>query len=420
MDRPARPLRSVVRATVAVMIASVVTSFVACSRDDHASTVPSRSTATPNTTTSTTSTTTTTSTVPPTTMPVPSTIPRSTSQPPPSNPPTDPSVCGAPTTLREKVSALVMVSADSSRPDRARATLEAYPYLNGLFLGGRDDTILRDERFIETISTGRWFIAVDDEGGRVQRLRHVAGDMASAAAQSASPASVLHQLAHDRGLAMRSLGINVDFAPVVDLAQPDPDVVIGDRSYSTDPAIVTDRAGAFAAGLRSAGILPTLKHFPGHGAAIGDSHRGTVTTPALDMLRLSHLAPYRSLTNEAPVAVMVGHVDVPGLTEPGMPSSLSPAVYDLLRNEIGFDGVVFTDDLSGMKAVTTRFSTAQAVERSIAAGADVALLATYDPAPYIDTLVAAVNAGRITTHRLDSAVAHVLAAKNSIGLGNCS
>lgn len=418
------------RTAVALTIATAALFPVACGRGAGEATPPTtRSGSTDRVTTTSTTT-----TKPPSTGPTSSTVttPAAPStDPPPAEsqpaepqpaatvPPPDPTICVAPVELRDKVSALVMVSADPTRPDRARATLEAYPYLNGLFLGGRDDTILRDQRFVDLVSRGRWFIAIDDEGGRVQRLKVIAGDMASAAVQSASPTPVIQAFARGRGLAMRAHGINVDFAPVVDLAEPDSNLVIGDRSYSPDAAITADRAGAFASGLRSAGILPTLKHFPGHGASIADSHRGTVTTPDLETLRQTHLVPYKVLTRNAPVAVMVGHLDVPGLTEPGTPSSLSPRVYDLLRTEIGFDGVVFTDDLSGMKAVTGRFSTAQAVERAIAAGADVALLATYDPAPHINTLVAAVNAGRISMERIDSAVAHVLAAKNSIGLGHC-
>lgn len=331
----------------------------------------------------------------------------------------DAKICAAPVTLRDKVSELVMVSAEPGRPDRSRRVLESNPFLSGLFIGSRDDTILWDRPFIDLASSGRWFIAIDDEGGRVQRLARIAGDLPSPAVQSASPAATVREMAQNRGAVMRDHGINVDFAPVVDLAEPDGNVVIGDRSYSSDPVTTIDRAGAFAEGLRAAGILPTLKHFPGHGAAVGDSHRGTVTTPDLDTMRRTHLAPYRALAGRAPVAVMVGHLDVPGLTEPGTPSSLSPAVYQLLRNEIGFDGVVFTDDLSGMKAVTGRYSTAHAVERAIAAGADVALLATYDPVPYIDRLVAAVEAGRISMDRVDAAVGHVLAAKDSVGLGNC-
>ena len=153
---------------------------------------------------------------------------------------------------------------------------------------------------------------------------------------------------------MRNLGITIDFAPVVDVTTESDDEVIGDRSFGSDPAQVTDFAGAYAQGLRDAGLLPVLKHFPGHGHASGDSHEGGVVTPPLADLQANDLVPYRTLTTQAPVAVMVGHMQVPGLTGSD-PASLSPDAYGLLRsgNYGGppFDGLVFTDDLSSMGAI---------------------------------------------------------------------
>ncbi len=119
--------------------------------------------------------------------------------------------------------------------------------------------------------------------------------------------------------------ITVDFAPVVDVTSDADDTVIGDRSFGDDPAKVTDYAGAYARGLRDAGVLPVLKHFPGHGHGSGDSHTaGAVTTPPLAELQNNDLVPYRTLTTQPPVAVMVGHLEVPGLTGAD-PASLSPA-----------------------------------------------------------------------------------------------
>ncbi len=128
-----------------------------------------------------------------------------------------------------------------------------------------------------------------------------------------------------------SLGVTIDFAPVVDVTTESDDEVIGDRSFGSDPAQVTEFAGAYAQGLRDAGLLPVLKHFPGHGHASGDSHQGGVVTPPLADLQANDLVPYRTLTTQAPVAVMVGHMQVPGLTGSD-PASLSPAAYGLLRS----------------------------------------------------------------------------------------
>ena len=121
-------------------------------------------------------------------------------------------------------------------------------------------------------------------------------------------------------------------------------------------------------------MFTVLKHFPGHGHADGDSHRGRVRTPPLAQLRADDLRPYAELLGPGGrlagggrSGVMVGHLDVPGLTD-GLPSSLTPAVYALLRDDYGFDGVVFTDDLGAMKAVTGSFALPEAVEQALAAG----------------------------------------------------
>ena len=156
---------------------------------------------------------------------------------------------------------------------------------------------------------------------------------------------------------MRKLGITIDFAPVLDVTDPPDDTVIGDRSFSDNPETVTQYAGAYARGLRDGGLLAVLKHFPGHGNGSGDSHTGSVLTPPLTPLEQNDLIPYRSLVGERPVAVMVGHLEVPGLTG-DQPASLSAAAYMLLRTGSygapGFGGPVFTDDLSSMRAISDR------------------------------------------------------------------
>jgi beta-N-acetylhexosaminidase len=154
-------------------------------------------------------------------------------------------------------------------------------------------------------------------------------------------------LAAERGRKMRGLGVTVDFAPVVDVTSAPDDTVIGDRSFGADPKTVTDYAGAYAQGLRDAGLLPVLKHFPGHGHASGDPHKGGVVTPPLSDLQNNDLVPYRTLVAADPVAVMVGHLQVPELTGDD-PATLSRAAVQLLRTGTGyngpaFDGPIFSD-----------------------------------------------------------------------------
>jgi beta-N-acetylhexosaminidase len=253
-------------------------------------------------------------------------------------------------------------------------------------------------------------VSVDEEGGRVSRLAGVIGSQPSARelAQTKTPDEV-YGIALERGRAMRGLGITVDFAPVVDMTTQS--AAIGDRSFGDDPQTVTEYAGAYARGLRDAGVLPVLKHFPGHGRASGDSHTGAVSTPPLAELQNDDLVPYRTLTAQPPVAVMVGHMQVPGLTG-GEQASLSPAAYNLLRTEFGFGGLVYTDDLSSMAAINQQYGVAAAVLKSLQAGADVALWITTAEVPAVlDRLEQAVAAGELSQAAVDASVQRVAAAK---------
>ena len=261
-------------------------------------------------------------------------------------------------------------------------------------------------------------VSVDEEGGRVQRLKGLIGSQPSARALVAagkSPEQV-REIARLRGQAMKELGITIDFAPVVDITNAADGTVIGDRSWGNTAEIVTAYAGAYADGLRDAGVLPVLKHFPGHGHASGDSHQGGVVTPPLAQLESLDLVPYQSLTTRKPVAVMVGHMQVPGLTETD-PASLSKAAYDLLRSgSYGgqpFDGAVFTDDLSSMGAITQRYSVPEAVLKALQAGADTALWITTKEVPdVLDRLQQAVDSGELPTERVDDAVRHMALTKD--------
>src|SRR6202047_5382082 len=264
-------------------------------------------------------------------------------------------------------------------------------HVGGIFIGGWTDlSMLSDNTLPEISAYGPLPLAVsvDEEGGRVDRLASLIGPAPSARslAASASPNAVYEQ-GKQRGLAMQKLGITVDFAPVADVSDQPDDTVIGDRSFSSDPAVVTAYAGAYARGLRDAGLLPVLKHFPGHGHGSGDSHTGGVVTPPLAQLQNDDLVPYRTLVTAAPVGVMVGHLQVPGLTG-NEPTSLSRAAVQLLRTGTGyngpaFDGPVFSDDLSSMAAINERYSVPDAVLRALQAGNDVALWVTTDEVPAV-------------------------------------
>ncbi|WP_099249468.1 glycoside hydrolase family 3 N-terminal domain-containing protein [Mycobacterium sp. shizuoka-1] len=311
---------------------------------------------------------------------------------------------------RDKLAQVLMVGVKSAAD--ARAVVDSY-HVGGIFIGSWTDlSMLTDGSLPDIANAGPLPLAVsvDEEGGRVERLSSLIGSAPSARVLAATNTpDEVYQLALDRGRKIRGLGITIDFAPVVDVTDDADDTVIGDRSFSNDPAKVTEYAGAYARGLRDAGLLPVLKHFPGHGHGSGDSHTaGAVTTPPLADLQNDDLIPYRTLAGQAPVGVMIGHLEVPGLTG-STPASLSAAAVDLLRSGgyggPAFDGPVFSDDLSSMAAIADRYGVAEAVLRSLQAGTDVALWVTTDEVPAVlDRLEKAVNAGELSLPAVETSV----------------
>ncbi|BBZ49920.1 glycoside hydrolase family 3 protein [Mycobacterium heidelbergense] len=334
-----------------------------------------------------------------------------------------PPVCADPTTLpatlstRDKLAQLLMVGVKNA--DDARAVVNG-SHVGGIFIGSWTDLSIFNGPLAD-IARGAGplplAVSVDEEGGRVSRLKSLIGT-APSPRELARTQTVqqVHDMAADRGRKMRDLGITVDFAPVVDVSDEPDDAVIGDRSFSADPATVTAYAGAYAQGLRDAGLLPVLKHFPGHGHGSGDSHTGGVVTPPLSDLQNNDLVPYRTLVTATPVAVMVGHLQVPGLTG-DEPASLSPAALQLLRTGTGygappFTGPVFSDDLSSMAAISDRYGVSEAVLRTLQAGTDVALWVTTDEVPAVlDRLEKAVAAGELTMPAVDAALVRVATMK---------
>ncbi len=319
---------------------------------------------------------------------------------------------------RDKLAQLLMVGVTGAADARA---VVASQHVGGIFIGSWTDlSMLTDGSLTHVAGLAARLplaVSVDEEGGRVQRLSSLIGSAPSARvlAQTLTPEQV-YRLALDHGRKMRNLGITIDFAPVVDVTDAPDDTVIGDRSFSADPALVTTYAGAYARGLRDAGLLPVLKHFPGHGRASGDSHLGGVVTPPLDDLKNLDLVPYRTLAAQAPVGVMIGHMQVPGLTGSD-PASLSPAAVGLLRTGTGyggppFDGPVFTDDLSSMKAISDRYDVADAALKALQAGADTALWVTTTEVPAVlDRLVSALAGGELRMPNIDASVRRMAAAK---------
>lgn len=322
-------------------------------------------------------------------------------------------------TLRQKLAQTLMVGVTDI--DDARAVANDHE-VGGIFITSWTDLSMLDSGELRELQRAPrpipLAVSVDEEGGRVQRLKSRLGDQDSPRQLVAEgiTAQQVHDIAFERGQKMREYGITIDFAPVVDVSAAADNTVIGDRSFSDDPATVTEYAGAYAQGLRDAGLLPVLKHFPGHGRASGDSHQSGVTTPPLPDLAQRDTIPYATLTTARPVGVMLGHMQIPGLTDTD-PASLSGAAYSLLRDGgyggPPFDGPTFTDDLSSMRAINLRYSVPEAVLKALRAGADTALWISTDQVPAVlDRLENAVGSGELAEDRVEDAVRQMAVTKN--------
>ncbi|GAA1395226.1 glycoside hydrolase family 3 N-terminal domain-containing protein [Pseudonocardia kongjuensis] len=319
---------------------------------------------------------------------------------------------------RDRLAQRLMVGVDADDPEGA-VTIVRDSQVGGVFLGGNGTALLQDDRLaaLQEASDTALAVAVDEEGGRVQRIDELDGDIPSAREMAATrtPEEVT-AIARERAGQLKARGVTWNLAPTVDVSDQPRTSVIGDRAFAADPETVTRYASAWAQGQQEAGVFGVLKHFPGHGSSSGDSHEGSVSTPPLEQLQRSDLLPYGALVGpgrplDGQVGVMLGHLDVPGLTT-DVPTSVEPAAYRLLREQYRFDGVVMSDDLGAMKAITDRFGLAESTTLALAAGTDIALFSNVTPVgPLLDAAERALADGRITSEANDAAVARVLESK---------
>jgi beta-N-acetylhexosaminidase len=278
--------------------------------------------------------------------------------------------------LREKVGQMIVVGVEGATvtPDEEKFFKEYR--VGGFILFAHN---VKEPAQILALCRSLWetkdelppFIAIDHEGGRVHRLPPPFTHFPPAAAlgRAGDP-----DLAYRAGLAMagelRAVGINLNFAPVLDVASNPTNPVIGDRAISDDPEEVFELGWEVARGLREGGVIPCVKHFPGHGATDADSH---VTLPFVDKeledLQATELLPFSKACGKRVEAVMTAHVVYPALDR-SYPATLSPKIIgELLRTELRYDGVVFSDDLE-MKAVSGKYSAEEAAALAVAAGVD--------------------------------------------------
>ena len=262
----------------------------------------------------------------------------------------------------------------------------------------------------------RPFIASDEEGGQVQRLRDVIYPLPSAREMGTWSASKTKATAKDYGARLRKLNVSMVFGPVADLDVPGRYMSSLDRCFSSKPDVVAGHAVAWVTGLRSSRVLSTVKHWPGHGWA-SDTHADAARVPSLSVLRKYDMVPFERAFDAGVPLVMVGHLRSRGLTGEDTPASLSQGALTYLRERVGDDTLIITDSLS--MAATTKalgIKTPAAAVRALKAGADIALFASADPVEVVDAVTAAIKSGRLPREQAEASVLRILELKRAAGL----
>ncbi len=335
-------------------------------------------------------------------------------------------------TTEEKVGQLLVAGFEGTTLSQEVTTLIEDYRVGGVILYGRNisdaDQLWELVNGIKALNGENipLFLSTDQEGGLVERMPSEVTKVPSAW-QVGTVAEDLRQEAGTQlgtalGMQCAAFGFNTNYAPTLDIWSNPQNTVIGRRAFGDDPQQVMELGIPTALGMLDQGVIPVVKHFPGHGDTLADSHTALpVVHKTVDELLDFEFAPFvQAIGGETPMpGVMVVHVLLTQVDET-YPSSLSPAVVDgLLRRELGFDGVVFTDDLT-MGAVVQGRDIGEATVLAIEAGVDVALVChvSTNVAAAHQALMEAVESGRISSERLDESVSRILALKLSQGLTN--
>lgn len=330
-------------------------------------------------------------------------------------------------TLEEKVAQLFVVRPEDlthvgtqvAAGEATRAALEELP-VGGICYFAQNlvdpdqtrDMLSNTQAYYEEVTGLPCFLAVDEEGGTVLRVGsnpafgvERIGNMRDVASDEEA-----RQVAVTIGSYLTDLGFNVDFAPDADIADVEGST-LGLRSFGASAEVVAPRVRAQVEGFLSTGILCSAKHFPGIGGAVGDSHDGTITADTtVEELRASELVPFEAAMEAGVPFVMVGHITLPNVTGDRVPASLNHAIVQgLLRDELGYDGIVITDALN-MGAVVEEVGHDRIGVQALLAGVDMVLMPADLEAAYQGVLDA-VASGELSEERIDESVARIVRTK---------
>lgn len=265
-------------------------------------------------------------------------------------------------------------------------------------------------------------VSIDEEGGPLVARIANSGyfdvkrypNMAEVGA--AGDTDTAHEIGQTIGGYLHDLGITVDLAPVADVLTNPSNTVIGQRSFGSDPQLVASMVKAEVEGFCDSGTLCCAKHFPGHGDTYADSHAGAaVTTRTREQMDSCEFLPFEAAIEAGAPMIMVGHITTPNVTGDDLPATLSPAIIDgILRQDLGFDGVVVSDAMS-MAAIGNDYTSGQAAVKFVQAGGDLVLKPNSLSAAY-EGLLDALDDGTLTEERIDKSVRRILRAKQACGL----
>jgi beta-N-acetylhexosaminidase len=336
-------------------------------------------------------------------------------------------------TLQEKICQLLFVTPEALTgygqvTQSGTATMEAllrYPVGGVIYFSANLETVEQTQEMLGNIQsysrtlTGRGlFLGVDEEGGTVARAASSLGTTAfqnMAAYGAAGDTQAVYDIGRTLAQDLGALGFNLDFAPVADVLTNEDNTVVRDRSFGSDPELVADMVRAEIQGLTEGGLLCAPKHFPGHGSTGGDTHAGFAATDrTLEELEECDLIPFQAAIEAGAPMIMVGHMTMTALDSEA-PASLSRTIVTgLLREQLGYEGIIITDSLD-MGAISDLYTPGEAVVQALAAGCDMALCVS-DISGTLEAVTAALEAGTLQEADLNKSVYRVLSAKYDYGL----
>lgn len=259
------------------------------------------------------------------------------------------------------------------------------------------------------------FLAVDEEGGRVARLANTETfdlpTYESAAAVGEEGTDAAYEMGNTIGTYIRSYGFNIDFAPDADVNTNPDNPVIGTRAFSSDAEKAAELAQAAGKGLADAGIIPTFKHFPGHGDTAEDSHTGfAYSYRTQKQIEQCELLPFEAAAEVEPHAIMVSHISMPKITGDNTPATLSKTIVSMIPDA---DNTLIITDSLAMQAITDAYSSGEAAVKALQAGCDI-LLMPYDFDEAYQAVLSACKDGTISTERLNQSVDKILKYKANL------